>query len=183
MGPKISAGILLYRERTGELEVLLAHPGGPYYAHKDAGDWSIPKGEPTDSELGRSAAKPLAELGRSAAKPLAELDLEAVARREFAEETGQSIGPGPLVSLGTIVQLGGKTIYAWAARGDLDPASAHSNSFELEGPPRSGRRQSFPEVDKVAWFATAEARVKLKAAQIPLLERLEASLAVAHPGN
>jgi len=161
MGLKISAGILLYRERAGELEVLLAHPGGPYYAHKDAGDWSIPKGEPANSDL----------------------DLEAVARREFAEETGHSVGPDPLISLGTVVQLNGKTVYAWAARGDLDPDSAHSNNFELEWPPRSGRRQSFPEIDKVAWFTTAAARIKLKAAQISLLERLEALLDSGQDGN
>jgi predicted NUDIX family NTP pyrophosphohydrolase len=153
MSGVVSAGILLYRRRTGSLEVLLAHPGGPYYAGKDAGEWSIPKGVPEADEL----------------------DLEAVARREFAEETGYQI-VGPLASLGTVTQRSGKVVYAWTGPGDLDPSSAHSNLFTLEWPPRSGVMQSFPEVDRLAWLDLAAARVKIKAAQIPLLERLEAKL-------
>ena len=154
MSARLSAGILLYRRRVGSLEVLLAHPGGPYYVNKDAGEWSIPKGEPGAEET----------------------DLEAVGRREFAEETGCQI-VGPLISLGTVTQRGGKVVHAWACSGDLDPASAHSNLFTMEWPPRSGLIASFPEVDRVAWYSSPAARLKIKAAQIPLLERLEAALA------
>jgi predicted NUDIX family NTP pyrophosphohydrolase len=156
MSGKLSAGILLYRRRAGDLEVLLAHPGGPYYLNKDAGEWSIPKGEPAPGET----------------------DLEAVARREFAEETGAPAPAGALLDLGVITQKSGKVVHGWAASGDLDPATVHSNSFELEWPPRSRKIQSFPEVDRVAWFTVAGARQAIKAAQIPLLERLEEVLAV-----
>jgi len=146
-----SAGILLYRVRQGELEVLLGHPGGPYYDRRpDEGAWSIPKGEPGGAET----------------------DLEATARREFAEETGTAIS-GPLASLGSIVQRGGKEVHAWAVSGDLDPAMSHSNLFTLEWPPHSGVTASFPEIDRVAWFGLAEARRKLREAQTPFLERLE----------
>lgn len=154
MATRTSAGILLYRLTSGYLEALLAHPGGPLFTHRDEGYWSIPKGEPDGDE------------------PL--LD---VARREFAEETGQPVPDGPVVDLGSITQKGGKVVYAWAVAGDLDPARAVSNPFEMEWPPRSGRIASFPEIDRVDWFDPVEARVRMKATQIPLLERLEAALA------
>ena len=151
MAAKKSAGVILYRYRDGALEVLLGHPGGPYYEGKpDAGVWSIPKGEPGAGEA----------------------DLEAVARREFAEETGLVLTV-PLTSLGSIVQRGGKEVHCWAAPGDLDPADARSNLFEMEWPPRSGRIGSFPEIDRVAWFGPQEARAKIRSAQTPLIERLE----------
>ena len=154
MSTKRSAGILLYREHLGVLEVLLAHPGGPYYDRKpDTGIWSIPKGEPKETET----------------------DLEAVARREFAEETGFTV-KGTLLSLGFIIQKGGKEVFAWAARGQLDPSLTKSNLFTLEWPPRSGHIGYYPEIDKVAWCDPAEARVKVRAAQLPFLERLEAVL-------
>jgi predicted NUDIX family NTP pyrophosphohydrolase len=154
----VSAGILLFRRSAvleGAPEVLLGHPGGPFFARRDEGHWSIPKGEPDPVEE----------------------DLLAVARREFAEEVGhqaparQPDGSEP-IPLGTIVQKGGKLVHAWAIEGDLDPATAHSNAFELEWPPRSGRRESFPEVDRVAWFAPDEARRRLKSTQIPFIDRL-----------
>ena len=154
----MSAGILLYRRGSsgpGTLEVLLAHPGGPYFAKRDLGDWTIPKGEPD------GAAEPLIE----------------VARREFTEETGTPIDPAaPTIELGSIVQKGGKVVHAWAIEGDLDPAMARSNTVEIEWPPRSGRRQPFPEIDRVAWFAPDEARRHVKPTQIPLIDRLVAAL-------
>jgi predicted NUDIX family NTP pyrophosphohydrolase len=148
-----SAGILLYRRTNGRLEVLLAHPGGPFFARKDAGHWTIPKGEVEPGE-----------------QPL------AVARREFEEETGHAVPDGPLVDLGSIVQKGGKIVHAWGAEGDLDPAAAVSNTFELEWPPRSGRVQAFPEVDRVEWFATDEARARIRDTQAAFIDRLEADL-------
>jgi predicted NUDIX family NTP pyrophosphohydrolase len=150
-----SAGILLYRRTadTGTLEVLLAHPGGPWFATKDAGHWSIPKGEADGDEL-----------------------LMDVARREFSEETGHPVPGARPIELGSIVQKGGKIVHAWAVEGDLDPDAAHSNLFETEWPPRSGRRATFPEIDRVAWFGPAEARAMIKPTQIPLLDRLEAAL-------
>ena len=157
MGPmaiRVSAGILLYRQAPGGLETLLAHPGGPLFAKRDAGYWSIPKGEPDGAEL-----------------------LLDVALREFAEETGHPVPPGPIVELGSITQKGGKVVYAWAAEGDLDPDVAVSNTFEMIWPPKSGVTASFPEIDRVAWFGSAEARTRIKETQIPLLERLEAALA------
>jgi predicted NUDIX family NTP pyrophosphohydrolase len=155
MSRPTSAGILLYRRSTNgaELEVLLAHPGGPWFAAKDAGHWSIPKGEADGDE--------------------AMLD---VARREFAEETGHDVPAGPVIELGSIVQKGGKTVHAWAVEGDLDPTTAQSNDFEIEWPPRSGRRATFPEIDRVAWFGPTDARERIKPTQIPLLDRLEAAL-------
>jgi predicted NUDIX family NTP pyrophosphohydrolase len=149
----VSAGILLYRRASGRLEVLLAHPGGPFFTRKDAGHWTIPKGEVGPGET-----------------------LLDVARREFEEETGHAVPHGALVDLGSIVQKGGKVVHAWAAEGDLDPAAAVSNTFELEWPPRSGRSQTFPEVDRVEWFVADEARARIRAAQAPLIDRLEASL-------
>jgi predicted NUDIX family NTP pyrophosphohydrolase len=154
VAPRVSAGILLYRQTAGRPEFLLAHPGGPYFAKKDAGHWSIPKGEPGDDE------------------PLVD-----VARREFTEETGHPIPDGPLLDLGSITQKGGKVVHAWAVEGDLDPASAQSNTFELVWPPGSGRVVAFPEIDRVDWFDPAEARRRIKPTQIPLLERLESALA------
>jgi predicted NUDIX family NTP pyrophosphohydrolase len=155
-GPRVSAGILLFR-RTAGLEVLLGYPGGPYFATKDAGHWSIPKGEPD---------------------ALDEPSID-VARREFAEETGHPAPGGDPIELGEIVQKGGKVVYAWALEGDLDPAAAHSNTFELEWPPRSGRVASFPEIDRVAWFDLDRARRHIKPTQIPLIDRLEAILQAA----
>jgi predicted NUDIX family NTP pyrophosphohydrolase len=151
---RVSAGILLYRLAGGRPEFLLAHPGGPLFVHRDHGSWSIPKGEPDGDE------------------PL--LD---VARREFAEETGHPVPDGSVVDLGSIVQKGGKVVYAWAVEGDMDPALAVSNTFDMEWPPKSGATAAFPEIDRVAWFGPIEARARIKAAQIPLLDRLEAELA------
>lgn len=150
---RMSAGILLYRRSNGRIEVLLAHPGGPFFTRKDFGYWTIPKGEVDSGEA-----------------------LLAVARREFEEETGHAVPGEALVDLGSIVQKGGKVVHAWAAEGDLDPAAAVSNTFELEWPPGSGRARAFPEIDRVEWFATDEARVRIKDAQAALIDRLEASL-------
>jgi predicted NUDIX family NTP pyrophosphohydrolase len=152
---RTSAGILLWRRRGTRVEVLLGHPGSPYFARKDEGDWTVLKGEVDPGE-----------------------ELVAVARREFAEETGHPLeGNAPLVDLGDIRQRSGKVVFAWAVEGDLDPATAVSNTFEMEWPPRSGRVQAFPEIDRVAWFGLAEARVKIKDAQAPFLDRLEAAIA------
>ena len=146
--PKRSAGLILFRRPAGRLEILLVHPGGPYFARKDAGAWSIPKGEYTDGE-----------------------DPQAVALREFEEETGVRL-IGPLLALGAVRQAGGKLVTAYAREGDLDPGTLRSNLFTLEWPPRSGRLQSFPEVDRAGWFSLAEARAKILAGQAPLLDRL-----------
>ncbi len=150
-----SAGILLFRRRDGRLEVLLGHPGGPFFAKRDEGHWSIPKGEPDEPDL----------------------DLLAVARREFAEEVGHPAPAAqpdgtPPIPLDTIVQKGGKVVHGWAIEGDLDPAAAVSNEFEMEWPPRSGRRQRFAEIDRVAWFDPDEARRRVKPTQIPFIDRL-----------
>jgi predicted NUDIX family NTP pyrophosphohydrolase len=152
---RTSAGILLYRRRPGTLEVFLVHPGGPYFARKDAGAWSIPKGEVEPGE-----------------EPL------DVALREFAEETGQSAetcAPGASPTpLGSVRQRGGKVVCAWALEGDWpDGAALRSNTFEIEWPPRSRRLQSFPEADRGAFFPLEEARRKLNPAQVELLDRLE----------
>jgi predicted NUDIX family NTP pyrophosphohydrolase len=153
VGSRVSAGILLFRRRPSGVEVLLAHPGGPFFTKKDLGYWTIPKGEVEAGE-----------------------ELYAVARREFEEETGQAPPDGPSIDLGSIVQKGGKVVHAWGLEGDLDQATAVSNQFELAWPPGSGRRALFPEIDRVDWFAPAEARVRLKETQIPLVDRLEAAL-------
>jgi len=134
--------------------VLLAHPGGPFWARKDLGHWTIPKGEVEDGE-----------------------ERLAVARREFAEETGHEVPDGVLIELGEIRQKSGKIVVGWAVRGDLDPSTAVSNTFDLEWPPRSGQIRPFPEVDRVEWFGLDEARRRLKAAQVPFLDRLETGLA------
>jgi len=152
--PKRSAGILLYRRRDGAVEVLLVHPGGPLWASRDLGAWSIPKGEYGQDE-----------------------DPLAVALREFEEETGQRPPEADLVELGEVRQRGGKVVTAWAAPGDLDPAAITSNTFTLEWPPRSGSRREFPEVDRAGWFGAAEARDKLLAAQAELIDRLLGVLA------
>jgi len=147
-----SAGLLMYRRRGGGVEVFLVHPGGPFWAKKDEGAWSVPKG--------------LYEEGED--------PLEA-ARREFTEETGFAV-TGELLPLGTVRMKSGKTVAAWAFEGDADPAALKSNTFEMEWPPRSGRMQKFPEVDRGAWFPLEEARVKIVKGQRPLLERLEEAL-------
>jgi len=151
---RVSAGILLWRRRAGRLEVLLAHMGGPYWVNKDLGHWTIPKGEAEQEE-----------------------ELVAVARREFEEETGHPVPDAALVELGTIRQKSGKVVHGWAAEGDLDAATAVSNTYEMEWPPRSGRTVTFPEIDRVEWFGMDRAREKLKAAQVPFLDRLEEALA------
>ena len=148
-----SAGILLYKRCEGRLVVLLVHPGGPFWRAKDLGAWSIPKGELADGEAP-----------------------EATARREFAEELG-SAPMGALQPLGKIRQRGGKQVEAFALEGDFDVDSLSGNSFEMEWPPRSGRRQFFPEVDRAEWFELPEARRKILVGQQPLLDRLEGFLA------
>jgi predicted NUDIX family NTP pyrophosphohydrolase len=144
-----SAGIVLHRAGDGGPEVLLVHPGGPFWAKKDDGAWSIPKGEYEPDE-----------------------DALACALREFEEETGTRLDAAELIDLGAVVQKAGKEVRAWAVRGDLDPATVRSNSFTMEWPPRSGRRQEFPEIDRAEWFTLDTARVKLVAAQAELLDRL-----------
>jgi predicted NUDIX family NTP pyrophosphohydrolase len=151
--PRVSAGLLMYRVQNGTLQVLLAHPGGPLYLSKEDGYWSIPKGEPPQDE------------------PL----LNAAAR-EFEEETG--LKPhGPYIELGSIRQKGGKVVHAWAFEGDCDDSQPiRSNLFEMEWPPRSGRTQSFPEMDRAQFFSLPEAKQKLRDSQWPLVERLAAIL-------
>ncbi len=152
--PRTSAGLLLYRRHPERgVEVLVGHMGGPFWARKDAGAWSIPKGEYADGE-----------------------EAETAARREFTEETGWSIS-GELKPLGEVRQKAGKSVTAFAVEGDFEPASLESNRFEMEWPPRSGRQASFPEVDRVEWFGLDAAREKMVEGQRPLLDRLEALLA------
>jgi predicted NUDIX family NTP pyrophosphohydrolase len=146
--PKRSAGILMYRGTADAIEVLLVHPGGPFWAKKDLGAWSIPKGEYSESE-----------------------DPLAVAIREFEEETGAS-PRGRFLPLGEVVQPGGKTVTAFAVEGDFDPVRLKSNLFELEWPPRSKQRKSFPEVDRAAWFAPAAAQQKILPGQREFIARL-----------
>jgi predicted NUDIX family NTP pyrophosphohydrolase len=155
--PERSAGIVLFRRRRGGPEVLLVHPGGPFFARRDDGAWSIPKGlyEPGEEPL-------------------------ACARREFAEELGSPCPDGPVLELGEIRQRNGKRVTAWAVEGDLDAETITSNSFTLEWPPRSGRTQEFPEVDRAAWFALAAAHRKVLAAQAPLLDRLAEHVGCRH---
>jgi len=149
-----SAGLLLYRIRDGVPEVLLVHPGGPFWKRRDEGAWSIPKGEIEPGE-----------------------DPVDVARREFREELGDDPPDGQLASLGTVRQAGGKVVHAWAVRGDFDPGALQSMAFEMEWPPRSGRRASFPEVDRAEWFDLERARAKILEAQRTFIERLETELA------
>jgi predicted NUDIX family NTP pyrophosphohydrolase len=180
-----SAGIVLYRRSPDSqepgpgahprFEVLLGHPGGPFFARRDEGHWTIPKGEPDHPDD----------------------DLLSVARREFEEETGHPApvgatpvgtapadsGAGDPIPLGTIVQKGGKVVHAWAIEGDLDPAEARSNTFVMIWPPRSGREQEFAEIDRVAWFDPDEARRRLKPTQVPFVDRLEEALASSEPSR
>jgi predicted NUDIX family NTP pyrophosphohydrolase len=145
-----SAGILIYRQARGAVEVLLAHPGGPYWRRKDAGAWSIPKGEIGEAE-----------------------DELAAAIREVAEETGITLA-GAFAPLGEVRQAGGKRVAAWAHAADLDPAAIRSNSFALEWPPKSGRLQEFPEIDRAQWFDLPTAHGKILQGQRPFLDRLAA---------
>jgi predicted NUDIX family NTP pyrophosphohydrolase len=150
---KQSAGILLYRSSDPETEVLLVHPGGPFWKNKDDGAWTIPKGEFEESE-----------------EPL------AAAIREFEEETGFAI-QGEFKSLDPIQQKAGKVVYAWAIEGDIDAAKVKSNFFEMEWPPKSGKKQSFPEIDKACWFTLSKGREKINSSQIALLDQLPEMLA------
>ena len=146
---KRSAGILLFRGRGAQLRLLLVHPGGPFWTKKDLGAWSIPKGEHKEGDV-----------------PL------AVARREFEEELGAQAPAGDAIELGELVQPSRKVITAFAMEGDLDPSRLKSNLFEMEWPPKSGRLQSFPEVDRAAWFPVEEARDKLLPGQRPFIDQL-----------
>ncbi len=152
---KRSAGILLYKLIAGEPRVLLAHPGGPFWARKDAGAWSIPKGEYQKGE-----------------EPL------AAAIREFGEETGMKL-EGDFLPLGEVTQKSGKVVTAWACEGDFDPAKLVSNLCRIEWPPRSGKRVDIPEVDRAEWFSLNEARAKINPAQVPFLDRLAGVLTPA----
>ena len=152
--PATSAGILLHRRREGQFEVLLVHPGGPYFATRDFGVWGIPKGEYGPSE-----------------NPL------VAARREFEEELGSPPPHGPVIDLGTVRLKSGKRVVAWGIEGDLDASSAVSNTCEIEWPPRSGKRIEIPEVDRAEWFSIDQARRRLNEAQVVLLERLCEQLA------
>ncbi|MGB6389450.1 MAG: NUDIX domain-containing protein [Methyloceanibacter sp.] len=154
---KRSAGILLYR-RSPKLDVLLVHPGGPFWAKKDSHAWSIPKGEYEDGE-----------------------DPLAVAQREFEEELGTPPPRGKMIELGELAQLSRKLVKAFAIDGDFDPAALKSNRFEMEWPPRSGRMQSFPEVDRAEWFTPDQAREKILAGQRPFIDRLLERLAKRVP--
>lgn len=146
---KISAGLLMYRRRSGKLEVLLVHPGGPFWRNKDDGAWSIPKGEAVEGE-----------------------DLLECAKREFEEELG--VKPrGNFVNLTPVRQKGGKTVHAWALEGDLDTTSLRSNTFKMEWPPKSGKTAEFPEVDRAQYFELDAARGKINAAQVALMDELE----------
>ena len=147
--PKTSAGILLYRKIKKHWQVFLVHPGGPLWAHKDIGAWSIPKGEFEPNE-----------------------DALAAAKREFAEETGFDI-EGEFTELLPVKQSSMKTVYAWAVVGDLDASAIHSNTFSMQWPPKSGRYEQFPEVDRAEWFDLPMAKQKIVRGQVPLLEQLE----------
>ena len=146
---KQSAGILLYRIVDNQFQVFLVHPGGPFFKNKDEGSWSIPKGEFGDGENPLDAAK-----------------------REFLEETGQTIGAN-LIELAPIHQKGGKTVHAWAVEGDIDHETIVSNVFDLEWPPRSGKKQTFPEIDRAAWFDLQTAKEKINSAQVDLINELQ----------
>src|SRR5918996_4285271 len=149
---KTSAGLLMFRLRAGEPEVFLVHPGGPFWANKDEGAWSIPKGEFSGGE-----------------EPL------AAAQREFAEETGCPVH-GPFIPLTPVTQRGGKVVHAWAVEGDCDPTQLRSNVFSLEWPPKSGKHQQFPEVDRAGWFSIPAALRKLTAAQRGFVAELATAL-------
>ena len=147
---KQSSGILLYRCSADGPQVLLVHPGGPFWRNKDEGAWSIPKGEYGEGE-----------------------DALAVARREFAEELGVDVPSAEYQALGEVRQRGGKIVTAFAVEGDLEASKTKSNMFEIEWPPKSGKRAAFPEIDKAEWFTLAEARVKILASQLPFINGLE----------
>jgi len=153
MPKRTSAGILLYRERADTLEVFLVHPGGPYWERKDEGAWSIPKGEFDEGT-----------------------DALAAARREFEEETGSPPGSGDFIPLEALKQPSGKLIHAWALRGDIDASSITSNTFSMEWPPRSGKEQAFPEIDRGEWFTVAAAKQKISPGQRGFLEQLQKRL-------
>jgi predicted NUDIX family NTP pyrophosphohydrolase len=150
---KLSAGLLMYRLRSGKTETLLVHLGGPFWAKKEAGAWFIPKGEVEPGE-----------------------DRMAAARREFEEETGLK-SKGELIPLGNVKNKSGKTVFAWAFEGDCDPRSLRSNTFVLEWPPRSGKQREFPEIDRASFFAIEEASEKMHPAEFPFVERLHEILA------
>ncbi len=148
--PKLSAGLLLYRRTDDGIEVLVAHPGGPMWARRDVGAWSLPKGAPNDDDP----------------------ELLDAARREFREETGHEPPDGPFIELGEVRMRSGKVVRAWGVEGDLDPATIQSMQVELEWPPRSGRRVTVPELDRVAWLRPIEARRRLNPAQAGFVDRL-----------
>ena len=150
--PKQSAGILLYRYIEGTLQLFLVHPGGPFFKNKDEGAWSIPKGEFLEDE-----------------------DALIAAKREFLEETGQAID-GKFIKLSPVKLKSGKAVLAWAVEGDIDHETIISNMFEIEWPPKSGKKASFPEIDRAAWFEIDEAKVKVNSAQVELVEELGAIL-------
>lgn len=152
MPRRSSAGLLMYRTRNRQLEVLIVHPGGPYWAKKDAGSWFVPKGEIEPGE-----------------------DQLAAARREFQEETA-IVPTGPFVDLGEVKHKSGKQVRAWAFAGDCDPAAVVSNTFSMEWPPRSGRMQTFPEIDRAEFVDAMAAREKLNAAEYAFFERLQEAL-------
>ena len=147
--PKLSAGVLLYRTRDGVVEVLIAHPGGPFWSRKDDGVWSIPKGEYGEGD-----------------------DAWAAAQREFAEEIGLALPVGPRIDFGPLKQPSGKVVTGFAVLGDLDTTDARSNTFEMEWPKGSGTMREFPEVDRIGWFPVAQARIKLLKGQREFLDRL-----------
>ncbi|MEW5990539.1 MAG: NUDIX domain-containing protein [Chloroflexota bacterium] len=159
MTRKVSAGILLYRLRDSGLEVLLAHPGGPFFANRDAGHWTIPKGEPNGTD-----------------------ELLAAAAREFEEETGHPLAAAALdpaaapLDLGFVTQASGKQVHCWAVEGDMDPATSTSNTFEMPWPPGSTRLRTFPEIDRVAWFPVEEARRRANPSQAELIDRLASAV-------
>ena len=153
MPHRTSAGLLMYRGRGRKLEVLLVHPGGPFFKNKDLGTWTVPKGEPAEGE-----------------------ELLATARREFREETGVDPGDAALIPLGEVKQKAGKIVHAWAFEGDCDPSTLACNTFKVQWPPKSGQWRSFPEVDQYAFFDPATARQKINPAQAAFLDRLEEAL-------
>jgi predicted NUDIX family NTP pyrophosphohydrolase len=160
MTRRVSAGILLYRNNDGQTEVLLAHPGGPFFAKRDHGHWTVPKGVVADGD-----------------------ELIATAYREFEEETGHNLTDvshrrdSVLIDLGSVIQASGKRVHCWAIEGDLDPARATSNTFEMPWPPGTGRMATFPEIDRLAWFSLSEARRHANRSQAEFIDRLAAALA------
>lgn len=155
--PKISAGLLLFRRTDDGVEVLVAHPGGPMWARRDTGAWSVPKGAPHDDEA----------------------DLLLAARREYREELGHEAPDGPVIDLGEVRMRSGKIVHAWAVEGDFDPRSISSMTVDLEWPPRSGRTITVPEIDRVAWLRPGDARRRLNPAQAEFVDRLLRALARA----